>query len=638
MRQKKLNPQPQERQGAREISSSENKRDLPTTSENSRPTAPLTQSADGEAPAMVAVDFLERLRPGGPWVLTAIQPDGPTETITARDANAVCDFVLAHNGMRNLYYSVNPTRRAMTSKAAKTDIAAVEYLLADLDPRENESPNDAKARYLEALETHAPAATAIIDSGNGVQVLWRLMEPINLSPPMLIDDGKKVLSPETAAVVDDVEGRVKALMLTLGSVAGTQNVDRILRLPGTINLPNRKKANAGRVACPTKLIRFNGATHPLAAFPTAARDTKSKSRQDKPSKIDALPIPQRIKNLIRGVDDPDHPYESRSEAVFAVILAMVSGGCANDQIEAVFLDSSWPISAHVLEQIPPPKYLARQIDKARKMAVDPRIAKLNEAYALVIVGDKTAIMKLAVDGAIKFLTHGAFELWHANRYIFYQDKKGGQKKMSLAKHWLHHPQRRQYEGIVFAPGREVPNHFNLWRGFGVESRPGDCSRFLAHLRHNVCRGDEDLFNWLVGWLAQIVQQPDKKMGTSVVIRGKQGTGKTKVGQVFGSLLGEHYAPVSDPRYVTGPLGAAACGPGRTLPTPPVSPWQPMAGPWWPSSPGPNLGQPILPNFFLSGLVSGHRLYIQLVLVYITLNFIYNLLHGRWEAKFRVNKG
>ncbi len=57
--------------------------------------------------------------------------------------------------------------------------------------------------------------------------------------------------------------------------------------------------------------------------------------------IDALPISLRIKNLIRGIDDPANPYPSRSERVFAVIVAMVGAGCADDQIEAC---SSIPIS------------------------------------------------------------------------------------------------------------------------------------------------------------------------------------------------------------------------------------------------------------------------------------------------------
>jgi hypothetical protein len=85
----------------------------------------------------------------------------------------------------------------------------------------------------------------------------------------------------------------------------------------------------------------------------------------------------------------------------------------------------------------------------------------------------------------------------------------------------------------------------------VQPRPGDCSKFLAHLRDNVSRGDEAIFSWVVGWFAAIVQHPERKVGTSLVIRGKEGTGKTKVGAVFGSILGAHYLSVSDPRYVTG---------------------------------------------------------------------------------------
>jgi Family of unknown function (DUF5906) len=52
-----------------------------------------------------------------------------------------------------------------------------------------------------------------------------------------------------------------------------------------------------------------------------------------------------------------------------------------------------------------------------------------------------------------------------------------------------------------------------------------------------------------------VQQPECKTGTSLAMRGKQGVGKTFVGKTFGSLLGSHYVPVSDPRYITGRFNA-----------------------------------------------------------------------------------
>src|SRR5262249_2307503 len=71
--------------------------------------------------------------------------------------------------------------------------------------------------------------------------------------------------------IADVEVRVAAIMLRLGAKPGTQNIDRILRLPGTINLPNEKKRKEGRTKCPTKLLWFNDASYPLDAFPSAAR-------------------------------------------------------------------------------------------------------------------------------------------------------------------------------------------------------------------------------------------------------------------------------------------------------------------------------------------------------------------------------
>jgi hypothetical protein len=242
---------------------------------------------------------------------------------------------------------------------------------------------------------------------------------------------------EDAAIIAEVEARSATLMKRLGSVAGTQNIDRILRLPGTTNLPNKKKIKVGRVACRARLISFNDLKYSLDAFPAAGPSGEErKARTGAGAGIDALPIPKRMKDLIGGIDDPEHPYATRSEAVFAVIIAMVGAGCADNQIETVFLGTNYAISAHVLEQSKPSEYLARQIARAREMATDPHVAKINENYALVIVGDKSAILKTTDDG-IKFLTLPAFAQWHANQYVYDSENK----KVPLATHWMHHPQR-----------------------------------------------------------------------------------------------------------------------------------------------------------------------------------------------------
>lgn len=188
---------------------------------------------------------------------------------------------------------------------------------------------------------------------------------------------------------------------------------------------------------------------------------------------------------------------------------------------------------------------------------DREITKLNETYALVLVGDKAAVLKEDPTAKDDFtiLSVGAFKQWYGNRFV-----RVGKKGVPLADFWLEHPLRRQYEGIVFAPTGARAGYYNLWHGFAVEPKVGHCSRFLTHLRENVCRGREPLFNWVVGWLAEIVQHPERKSGTSLAIRGRQGTGKTIVGKTFGSLLGAHYVLVADPRYITGRFNShlAAC--------------------------------------------------------------------------------
>jgi predicted P-loop ATPase len=310
------------------------------------PEDPSPEPNDGHT----AAKFLERLRPGA-WVLTAIVPDTTkTPTITARAANQVESFVRKHNGNCNLYYSVNPTRTATSKKAKKTDIAAIEYIHFDGDPRSDETPEAAKARYLKAIEQSGLKFTFGIDSGNGIQGLIRLTERIELGP---LIDGK--LPPEDQAKIDDVEARTKALTLRLGGDAGTQNIDRILRLPGTTNLPNAKKRKAGRSECQAKLLWFNDVSYPLDAF---AKEEPSKKEPNK-KKVAGSERDYLWQAIRESVE-----IGKRSEAVWAVVNEMLRRGYRTEAIVGVLLDRKNGISEHIYDQAKPQEYAARQVEQA----------------------------------------------------------------------------------------------------------------------------------------------------------------------------------------------------------------------------------------------------------------------------------
>jgi hypothetical protein len=211
-------------------------------------------------PEDIAVFFAQKLRYFGPWKLAAIVPDGPPNqtmtAITPRSPEEVRNFVAAHNGKRNLHYEVNPGRTSI-KKSSKADIIEVQYLHADLDPRPDETPAQGKQRFRKKLAEFGLQPTFLVDSGNGFNCLWKLDAPL---PP---------------ARFEEVEIVNKALVKALGSGdISAWNVDRLLRLPGTINLPNKAKREQGRVRCQSAIVHINDA-HTTLELVQAALDRMS---------------------------------------------------------------------------------------------------------------------------------------------------------------------------------------------------------------------------------------------------------------------------------------------------------------------------------------------------------------------------
>lgn len=190
------------------------------------------------------------------------------------------------------------------------------------------------------------------------------------------------------------------------------------------------------------------------------------------------------------------------------------------------------------------------------------IAALNKQYAVVLVGDRPAVLREKTDAEgrrdLQVLTFGGFQEWLRPRRVL-DDRTG--KTLPVAKLWLEDPKRREFDGLCFAPGEDTPGYYNLWRGFAVKpSEEGSCERLLDHVYENVCQGDDHHFDWVMGWFAAIMQRPTEKTGTALVLRGSQGTGKTILGRAIGSLLGPHYLLAASPRYIVGRFNAhlASC--------------------------------------------------------------------------------
>jgi Mesyanzhinovviridae DNA primase len=184
------------------------------------------------------------------------------------------------------------------------------------------------------------------------------------------------------------------------------------------------------------------------------------------------------------------------------------------------------------------------------------LTEMNAKYAVVKVGGKTRVVEFEESPTYPgckvpvFSTIADFCAFHAKR------KKripavNGSKEVGIGKWWIDHPKRQQFERVAYLPGFDNSHVLNLWRGFAVEPKEGNCDLYLAHLRENICRNNQEHFEYLLNWMANAVQYPGRRCEVAIVMRGREGTGKGIAAVYFGGLFGAHCRHISQPKHLTG---------------------------------------------------------------------------------------
>lgn len=312
------------------------------------------------ADAVVSANFLRDELGGRAIHLVAIPADGgPTEgRWFGDDASAAAQWAADRNSAgRNVYWTVNGVRPGVNRKPGKSDIVAARFAHVDIDPPKGCGFFD-KAAKVAALESAALPPSFIVDSGGGVQAFWAL-------------DGDTTTA--------EVEAQNRGLVARFGGDAACWNVDRLMRLPGTINWPNAKKRSAGRSPALAALVSPDlvgakvAAAELKAAYPVAANDTRAP---------DIIAIadsqPQSPVSLGIATDDPlaelltDPPGEDRSNDTYAAACEMVRHGFDDAQIRGTLLNPDLAISGHCLAQADPQRAATRAISKARREVAKER--------------------------------------------------------------------------------------------------------------------------------------------------------------------------------------------------------------------------------------------------------------------------
>ncbi len=208
-----------------------------------------------------------------------------------------------------------------------------------------------------------------------------------------------------------------------------------------------------------------------------------------------------------------------------------------------------------------PELPADDDHKARMAAL---VARFNKRYRVVNEGGKALIFQPGYDPALKRrhfdrMTVSDLRTLYMNERIQVGiTEKGDPVMKPVADLWLRHPDRLQYiHGVVFDPtnARATAGVLNLWEGFATVPAKGNWSLMRSHIRDVICDGDPVRFNYLMGWMARMLQQPANQGEVAIVMKGGEGCGKGTVARALKQIIGHHALAIANGKHLVGNFNA-----------------------------------------------------------------------------------
>lgn len=216
------------------------------------------------------------------------------------------------------------------------------------------------------------------------------------------------------------------------------------------------------------------------------------------------------------------------------------------------------------EQMMMPKSCSQeQVKKINKQSADTLVKLLNKFFVCVLNGIHSEIIMIEYSestGQVKKYTRTTYKTI-CNHYA--------DIKMELDI-WHKHPNKRRFEGITYdANTNNIPNNcFNLWlppRVVLENKVPNECDQsqielWLKHIKQVFAANDEQLYQFIINWIAYPIQHPGVKIPNALVMTSGQGTGKTLFWSEFiGQLMyGDNYAFIDNIQSMIGQFNSMSC--------------------------------------------------------------------------------
>ncbi len=178
-----------------------------------------------------------------------------------------------------------------------------------------------------------------------------------------------------------------------------------------------------------------------------------------------------------------------------------------------------------------------------KLRFEKRCAKILMPHSYVYIRPK---------GKYKLSNQTNFVQYFSNLFYFHpsdEEDKPPAKRLFITR-WLRDEDMRVCEEVVFDPTSPPGLHanFNLWTGFVAAKIPAVDPELIAeliqpivrHLHDVVTGGVQEHTDWLLDYLASMLQRPDRPTRVAISLYGLQGAGKGIIFEWFRvHVLGKH---------------------------------------------------------------------------------------------------
>ena len=117
------------------------------------------------------------------------------------------------------------------------------------------------------------------------------------------------------------------------------------------------------------------------------------------------------------------------------------------------------------------------------------------------------------------------------------------------------PRTKFYNATAFTPTQTPETTLNFWVGPIPPAAPGRWVELRDFLRDIICAGSEKNYDYLIRFLAHMIQKPHEKPGVIITLLGGQGTGKGFFFSLLRAIWTRTTLQVSDIEQVTGRFNA-----------------------------------------------------------------------------------